>query len=142
VSARRPTLEEFVAIARRHAEAEGADDLAGTLATLDPDPVYEFFPSGRRFTGMDATRRYYEHFFANVRPRIAGYTMHAEWLSDTGLAQEYTVVVREDDGSLREHRMIGILNFGSGALAGERLHGSDELLRFLVGPLWDEIASR
>ncbi len=142
MNARRPTLQEFVAISRRHAEAEGADDLAGTLATLDADPVYDFFPAGRRFTGMDATRRYYEHFFANVRPHIAGYTMHGEWLSDDGLAQEYTLVVRGDDGALREHRMIGILNFGREGLAGERMHGSDELFRFLVGPLWDEIAPR
>lgn len=140
MSARRPSLEEFVGIARRHAEAEANDDLAGTLATLDADPVYEFFPAGRRFTGMAATRRYYEHFFANVRPRIAGYTLHGEWLSDAGLAQEYSVVVRDTDGMQREHRLIGILNFGDGALAGERWFGSDGLFRLPFGPMWDELA--
>jgi hypothetical protein len=135
----RLSQQELLAIARRHAQAEAEDDLEGTLATLEAEPVYEFFPSGRRFTGMANTRRYYEHFFANVRPRIESYALHGEWMSADGLAQEYSVVVRADDGSRREHRLIGILNFGSTALTGERLHGSDELFRFLVGPLWDEI---
>ena len=126
-------------IARRHAAAEAAGDLAATLATLEAEPVYTFYPAQVGFVGMAATRRYYEHFFAYVLPRIQGYTLHGEWENDFGLAQEYTVVVRHDDGLAREHRILGILTFGPHALSGERLYASDELFRFLIGPLWNEL---
>jgi hypothetical protein len=127
-------------LARRHAQAEAEDDMAATLATLEPQPAYEFFPAGRGFSGLPATRRYYRHFFEFVRPRIAGYTLHGEWLGPDGLAQEYSLQVRGDDGRVGEHRMIGILLFGRTALAGERMYGSEELFRLLVGPMWDELA--
>ena len=126
-------------IARRHAAAEAAGDLAATLATLEAEPVYTFYPAQVGFVGMAATRRYYAHFFAYVLPRIQGYTLHGEWENDFGLAQEYTVVVRHDDGLAREHRILGILTFGTHALSGERLYASDELFRFLIGPLWNEL---
>jgi hypothetical protein len=126
-------------IARRHAAAEAAGDLTATLATLEAEPVYTFYPAQVGFVGMAATRRYYEHFFAYVLPRIQGYTLHGEWENDFGLAQEYTVVVRHDDGLAREHRILGILTFGPHALSGERLYASDELFRFLIGPLWNEL---
>ena len=126
-------------VARRHAAAEAAGNLEATLATLEPEPVYTFYPAQVGFVGMTATRRYYEHFFAYVLPRIQGYTLHGEWENDFGLAQEYTVVVRHDDGLAREHRILGILTFGPHALSGERLYASDELFRFLIGPLWNAL---
>ena len=42
------THAELVAIARAHAEAEGRNDLATALATLESDPVYELQRSGER----------------------------------------------------------------------------------------------
>ena len=58
------TREELVEIARAHAAAEGRNDLATTLATLEAEPVYELQPVGRVLRGMAAARAYYEHFFA------------------------------------------------------------------------------
>ena len=133
-------LERMIELAHAHAAAEGALDLEGTLATLEPDPHYEFFPAGRSFRGMANTRRYYEYFFAEAMPRIAGSALHGEWSSGEGLAQEYSVTVRGNDGATREYRIVGIIKFGREKLTGERLYASDELFRFLVGPLWDEIA--
>jgi hypothetical protein len=126
-------------VAHAHSAAEAAGDLGATLATLEAVPVYSFFPASREFRGMAATRRYYEHFFANVMPRIESYALHGEWEGPEGLAQEYSLVVRGDDGSRRTHRIVGILTYGREKLTGERLYASDELLRFLVGPLWDEL---
>jgi hypothetical protein len=130
---------QLLGLAHAHAAAEASGDLEATLATLEPVPVYTFWPAGVGFTGMAATRRYYEHYFSYVASRIAGYTMHGEFESDAGLAQEYTVVVRHDDGRTREHRILGILTFGRTALSGERLYASEEFFRFLVGPLWNEL---
>jgi hypothetical protein len=130
---------ELFAIARRHSTAEAEGDLAGTLATLDPVPLYTFWPMGLQFSGMDVTRRYYEYFFATARGRIRNFVMHGEWLNDQGLAQEYTVTVGNADGSTTDHRILGILTFGETGLSGERLYADEELFRVLLGPIWNEL---
>jgi hypothetical protein len=128
-------LETNVSVARAHAEAEGAGDMEGTMNTLGADPVYELLPIGRVLRGRDAARAYYEHFFANFAPRIAGYTMRAEWITDEGLGQEYQVFI-DEPGGRRRFDIIGILLFGAnGTLAGERIYASDELFGMMVGPM-------
>ena len=55
--------EEMIEVAHAHAAAEGSQgDLETTLATLEPNPVYELQPGGRLLRGMDAVRSYYEFF--------------------------------------------------------------------------------
>lgn len=130
---------ELTAIARRHGEAEGAGDLEGTLATLEAQPRYELFPVGLTMSGADRTRRYYEHFFAEVAPRIVGAELIDEWGNERGLMQEYSVQYRYDDGRQRVFRIAGLLVFGSTALAGERLFADEEFLRILFGPVWVEL---
>ena len=130
-------LDAKVATARAHADAEGAGDMEGTMNTLGADPVYELLPIGRILRGRDAARAYYEHFFANFAPRIAGYTMRAEWVTEEGLGQEYPVFIDEPEGR-RRFDIIGILVFGEdGTLAGERIYASDELFTMMVGPLME-----
>jgi hypothetical protein len=54
------------------------------MATLDHDPTDELQPIGRTLHGRDLARAYYEHFFANCQPRISGYGLRSEWVSDGG----------------------------------------------------------
>jgi hypothetical protein len=130
--------EAMIAVAHAHAAAEEAGDIDATMATLDDAPVYELQPRGVALRGRDRARRYYEPFFAECMPRVAGYTLRSEWVTDDGLGQEYQLVVNGPDGPSR-HDIIGILTFGQGGkLSGERLWASDELLRILFGPLLDE----
>ena len=131
------THDELVAIARAHAEAEGRGDFATTLATLEPDPMYELQPAGRVLRGMAAARCYYDHFFAHFRPLIAGYELRGEWVNDEGLGQEYAITVRTPDGGAERHHVIGILTFGANALSGERVYAGERLLRLMLGPAWD-----
>lgn len=131
------THDELVAIARAHAEAEGRNDIATTLATLEPDPVYELQPVGRVMRGMAAARCYYDHFFAHFRPLIAGYELRGEWINDEGVGQEYVITVRTPDGGAERHHVIGILTFGTSALSGERVYAGERLLRLMLGPAWD-----
>ena len=131
----RPDLDALVEVARAHAHAEARGDLAGTLATLDPEPVYELLPMGVTLTGGAFARSYYERFFAECMPQFVGYELRNEWVMDDGLGQEYRIDVAAPDGA-RRHDILGILTFGEhGLLSGERLYASDELLRFLFGPL-------
>jgi hypothetical protein len=135
----RKTIAELTAIAHRHAAAETEGDLAATLATLEPDPVYELYPVGLRMTGLPLARRYYAHFFAHVAPRIAGHEMLGEWINELGVLQEYRVSVGYEQAPARDFRIMGLLRFGDSALAGERLYADTEILRILFEPVWDEL---
>jgi hypothetical protein len=130
--------EELIAVARAHAAAEARDDLATTLATLEPEPVYELQPVGRVLRGRAAARRYYDHFFARFRPAVAGYELRGEWVTDEGLGQEYVIAVRAPGGGVERHAVIGILTFGARALSGERVYASERLLRLMFGPAYEE----
>ena len=134
------TVEDMYEIGARHARLEAEGDLEGTLATLVDDPVYEFWPMGWRFNGLDATRRYYEHLLGEFVPRTRGYTLLAEWVSPSSVAQEYEIVV-DVDGRPESHRVIGIL-YGEGPLlTGERVYASERCVRLMAGDaLIDEIA--
>ena len=132
--------DRLIALARAHAAAEARGDLAATLATLDPEPVYELFPVGLAFRGMAATRAYYDHFFSSFLPRVAGHRLRSEWVSDEGVGQEYEIELRVEGGGTERHRVIGILTFGREALSGERVWGSERLLRLMFGPVYQQAA--
>jgi hypothetical protein len=137
----REDLDAMVAVALAHAAAEAAGDLEETMATLGDDPVYELLPRGVALRGRDAARRYYEHFFANVMPRVTGFDLRSEWVTDEGVLQEYTLFVEGLGAAGSGHSIIGILTFGDdGKLSGERLYASDALLEFMFGPVLDEAA--
>lgn len=135
------TPERMYAVGVEHATIEAAGDLEGTMATVVDDPVYEFLPAGRRMRGTGQVRRYYENLIENYMPRQLGYEMVGETLSAEALAQEYVVEIQGDDGPER-HRILGIL-FRTpdqpDKLAGERIWGSEHVLRKMVGPVWDEL---
>ena len=125
---------DLVGVARAHAAAEAAGDLEATLATLDPEPVYELWPMGVTFRGEAAARAYYEHFCNTVRPLVSSAELRNEWVNDHGVAQEYEIEFRLPEGTER-HRVLAILTFGESALSGERLYGSDRLFGLLFGPV-------
>jgi len=131
------TRDELVDIAHEHAAAEAADDIGRVLVTLDPDPLYELQPMGLAFRGMAAARTYYDYFFATFRPMVAGYELRNEWVAGDGVGQEYLIDVRADDGTVERHAVIGVLTFGETGLSGERLYGSERMLRLMFGPAYD-----
>jgi len=131
---------QLVATASRHAEAEGAGDLEGILATLEGEPVYEFYPVRRRFRGMKQTRRFYEHFISDVQARMRGAEPIGEWVGALGVVQEYEILVQLAGAAApSSHRIMALLKFGAEGLSGERMYADDALLRTLCGPLWDEL---
>ena len=85
------TVERMQALGTKHAQLETEGDLDGTMATLVDEPVYEFWPAGRRLTGRDAVRRYYAHLIDDFMPRQIGYRMIAETVSEDALSQEYAI---------------------------------------------------
>src|SRR6266567_8183167 len=125
-------LERLVAVAHRHAAVEGAGDMEATMATLDDNPRYELLPTGIVFTGRDAARIYYEHFFSTFQPTAVGGKLRAEYVSDEGLAQEYVITVRGPDGTKESFPIVSVLTFGDSdtLLSGERVYADDRFLGF------------
>jgi len=132
----RADREALARVAKQHAAAEAASDLATTLATLENDPVYELATLGISFRGLDAARTYYEHFFGTFQPWIAGFELLSQWVTDEGVGEEYWLHLALPDGRRESHRIIGILVFGQTKLAGERLYASERLLRLMLGPAY------
>ena len=133
------TREELIAHAQAHAEAEGAGDLATVFATLEDDPLYELQPVGLVFRGMEATHRYYDYFFSTFQPLVAGYALRGESVSAEGVVQEYTIWTSTGTGgALERHEVVGILTFGKERLSGERVYGSERILRLMFGPVFDD----
>lgn len=134
------SMTQLVAVAADHARLEATQDLEGLMATMEGEPVYEFHPLGKKFTGMAETRRYYEHFMANVQPRLRGAEMVSEAIGEAGVVQEFNVTVQHDgDAAPTVHRIMAILTFGDNALSGERMYSDDRFFEFLIGPLWNEL---
>jgi hypothetical protein len=128
--------ERLIALGHRHAAVEAAGDMEATMATLDDNPRYELLPTGIVFTGRDAARIYYEHFFSTFQPTAVGGELRAEYVSDEGLAQEYVITVRGPDGVKERFPIVSVLTFGQGLLSGERVYGEDRFLRMLFGPAY------
>lgn len=58
------SAEEYAAVRdtwKRHSIAEDERDIAGLLATLTEDCIYEVFPGGHRWTGHEGAEQFYVH---------------------------------------------------------------------------------
>lgn len=132
------TDEQRGELVRTHGQAEAAGDMERTLATLEPDPVYYFFPAGKKFRGMDNVRRFYENLFTRGFPLIEGFEQLNEWRNATGNVVEYTVRARHEQG-VRSHRIMCIYTFGAAAMTGEVMYADEALFRIMAGALWEEM---
>ena len=130
------TVAQMAELGTRHALLEGKGDLEGVLATLVDDPVYEFYPLGRRMAGRDIVRQFYAQFVERFLPLRHSYALVGEWVNPTSVAQEYDVGL-EVEGIVETHRVLGILQYGErGLLGGERVYASDRFIRLLTGPVF------
>ena len=137
------TTEAMHELGTRHATLEAEGDLDGTMATLVAVPVYEFWPAGKRMVGADAVRRYYTHLIDVFMPSQIGYEMISEAVSAQAVSQEFELELKNAEGPER-HRVLGVLYAAPdepGLMGGERIWGSETLLRKMVGPIWDELES-
>jgi len=135
------TVDDMYALGTRHAELEAKRDLVGTLATLAPNPLYEFHPMRRRIRrmqGLEPVRRYYEHLFDSFIPSTRSYRLVQEWVNESSVAQEYDIEV-EVAGVVELHRVIGVLVAAGELLGGERVYASERCARLMLGGLFDEL---
>jgi hypothetical protein len=132
------SVDKMRELGTRHAILEARSDLEGVMATLVAEPVYEFFPNGLRMTGGAQVRRFYEEMFSSFIPRTQSYTLIAEWVSKSSLAQEYEIDL-EIGGLIETHRVLGILFAEGELLGGERIYASERCTKLMTGDLYDDL---
>ena len=69
--------------------------------------------------------------------------MSPEAVSAQAVSQEFELELKNAEGPER-HRVLGVLYAAPdepGLMGGERIWGSETLLRKMVGPIWDELES-
>jgi len=134
----RLTADQVLEIARAHSQAEERRELEPLMATMIPEPVFEFHPPGGRLVGGARIRRHYEQFLARFMALVEGTTLLGEWVDESGSVQEYLIHLRID-GKLESHGVVAVLYASGDRLGGERLYGSQRLLRLMLGPMEAEL---
>jgi hypothetical protein len=131
------TPEEVLALAREHADSETALDADRTMATLGDDPRYEFYPARLQARGRAIAERYYrEEFPRFLRTHArAGETL-GEWATEDAAVLEHLLTV-DVDGVRKKFHVLTVFPVRGGRFAGERLYCDDELVRLLLGDLYD-----
>ena len=130
-------------LAAEHAEFESRGELEPVLATLVEEPVFEFHPPGGALVGMDRLRRYYRHFIDEFMPRVEDSFLLGEWASERAVVYEYQVLLRAEGAprgrAPEEHQLASVMYASGDKLGGERIYGSESLLRQMLGPFADEL---
>lgn len=133
-------LSKLVSIAVAHSELEAGTDADILMASMEPEPVYDLYPIAKRFSGRAKARRYNQHYFTEVLPRLKGFTVRSEAISEIGLSREYDVKALMPGAETTSlHRIFAILTFGPERLSGMRIYTDEKMLRFMIGPLWNSL---
>ena len=133
------TAGEASKLAHEHAEAEANPDLEKLMATLVAEPVFEFHPPGGSLRGGEQIRRHYTQFLANFMPLVESTRLMGEWGDASATVQEYTLAIRSDGGEVETHRVVAVLYMSGTRMGGERIYGSEMVIRLMLGELYGEL---
>ena len=125
-------------LCREHAGAEAELDMDRVLATLVPNPRFDFFPLAMQVSGRDKIERFYREQYPRFAPQVIGYEVLREWTNEEAALQEYVIEVAEDDGRTSTYHVMSMMPVDeeSGLLTGERLYCDEGFVRALLGPLF------
>ena len=129
-----------LALCHEHADAEAAFDIDRVLATLVPEPLYEFYPVGRILSGWTSVERFYRSQYPLFTRQVVDFDLLGEWVNEHTAVQEYVIAVRDESGGSYAYRVLSMMpvDEAAGLLAGERLYCDEAFVRCLLGPHWAE----
>jgi hypothetical protein len=129
-----------LALAREHAECEQTRQLEPLMRTMIDEPLFEFHPPGRCLQGGKRIRRHYEQFLERFMPLVESAELRGEWFNEEATTHEYTLRLRIG-GALEEHGVVSVLYACGKRLGGERIYGSERLIRLMLGEEgWADLA--
>ncbi|SRR6266700_1415485 len=119
---------ELMRLLQRHVEAESGRDLAGTLATLTPDCVFEDMALGETYLGHEGATRHYLMWWEGMHNTVRSERLH--WTEEGGAIAEATFVGHHlgdflglaPTGREVEVPVAVFVGFKDGLMTGERLY--------------------
>lgn len=123
--------DQHAKVLYRHLEAENAQNLEGTLATLHPDCIFEDHATGQVWRGhagaADHYRQWWMTFDVTVK-RLAGQS--SGWLDDNTFTAEATWIGRHTGDFLGlapsrrdiAQRFVVVVGFRDGLMTSERFY--------------------
>ncbi len=133
------TSDQALALAREHSAAEATPDLEKLMATMVAEPVFEFHPPGGSLRGGEQIRRHYTQFLARFMPQVESAELLGEWGDANATVQEYSLAIRNEGGEPETHRVVAVLYMSGTRMGGERIYGSDKVIRLMLGDLYGEL---
>jgi hypothetical protein len=129
--------QTVLALCHEHAAAEAELDMERVLATLVPDPRFEYFPLGRVMTGWAKVERFYLEQYPRFVRHVVGFELLDEWANNHAALQEYKITIAENEAVTYHVMSIMHIDQDSELLTGERLYCDEAFVRALLGPLYD-----
>ena len=134
-----------LALCHEHAAAEAAFDVDRILATLVPDPVYEFYPANRSLTGWASVEAFYRVDYPRFAATVARFELLGEWVNERAAIQEYVIDVHPQPGveTVTSFRVLSMMPVDPERrlLGGETLYCDEAFGRHLLGSQWGETAT-
>lgn len=125
-------MDEAIAnLIRRHLQAENAQDLPGTLATLHPECRFDDFATGQTWHGHDGASAHYKQWWTTFDVEVKrGPGQGAHWTTDGLYVATATWHGRhigpflgvEPTGRPIVQPFLVILDFKDGLMSAERFH--------------------
>jgi hypothetical protein len=142
------TPDRMLELAMRHELFEFDNDLDGILATLIETPVYELYPQGIRFTGVEAVRAFYERtlwMFRQLDYRPTGVDTRrvvSVAFGDSHLTAELNAEFTTRDGVRKRVQSIAVVEFQGELMVGERLYCDEALAGLFDESLGEDFYAR
>jgi ketosteroid isomerase-like protein len=113
--------QEMLDLVERHFAAEAAGDVDSTMATVCPNPLFEFFPLGYRLTCRENVAELYRRVLPSQARRTGLSTRKNIWFNNEGCVIE--TESRFKDGQGRDHSAANIVafTFEDGLIKSERV---------------------
>ena len=131
-------LELRAELVGRHVAAESAHDMAGTLATLHPDCVFEDLAVGRVWRGHAGAEQHYLEWWSGLDTKVESgrraWADDGSMMAETGFACRHIGPFLGVPATQRvfKLRFVVIVSFREGLMLGERFYYSlDALLGHL-----------
>ncbi|WP_176593249.1 MULTISPECIES: hypothetical protein [Sphingobium] len=114
------TKEQMLDILLRHDAAEARGDLDAVMATVSPNPFYEFHPAGITLDTVEAVRELYRTALPGYVQLLANAKQLDFWTNDTSCAAEFEFLIPLESGEYHRARLFVIIEFDGDLLQTER----------------------
>jgi steroid delta-isomerase-like uncharacterized protein len=128
-----------IAILTQHVNAEKVFDMESTLVTLTEDCVFEDVPTGERYVGREAVRKYYNEWWGAFRNVSTG---GKRYIPDENTLVVETHFVGQHIGTYRGHEatqrklnlpLVIVVSFKDGLMSGEKFYYDSATLYQQIG---------